>query len=74
MKYLLLVLAFCAGMVVGYWKQTQDHPAFCSELEQRLYNERLRHHGIDKRGNSVWREDGVYKFKCLETGREGKFI
>lgn len=71
--FIFCFLAFCAGLVCGYYKSDYDHPAFCSELEARLYKERLKYHGLDRRFNSVWKENGKWYFRD-EKGRTGRFI
>jgi phosphate/sulfate permease len=47
--------------------------AFSSRMEERLFRERQRYHGLDKRFHKVWEEEGRYYFRD-DTGRTGRFI
>jgi hypothetical protein len=74
---ILIIMALATlgagNLIFGLLSVAEHPPTFCSPLEERLFKARLKYHGLDKRFNSVWEENGQYYFKD-DTGRKGKFI
>jgi hypothetical protein len=54
-------------------KADYSRERYSPELYRRLYKERQKFHGLDRRFHTVWEKDGQYYFKDAE-GRMGRFI
>lgn len=76
LAWIIMALAMlgAGNLIYMLVAKTDDNQAtFCSPLEERLFKARQKYHGLDKRFNSVWEENGQWFFRD-DTGRKGRFI